>query len=244
MRARSGWLGRIGCHGNRSVRLACVIAWSLGLCVVGCGAPNRLAPRAGPSVLLRRPSAYDVTFSIDQEVTAEHANGSETFRAVVEKEGDRLVMVALGPHGGRAFVLTQQGEDVRFESHLPRELPFSPEWMLLDIHRTWMRGVPRNARSPLPDGDHEALVEGERVVEHWSGGRLLRRTFRGVGEEPGARSTTVAYEGGLGVASLPERVVIESSPAPGQRYRLVLARIRGHFGPTHADEDDRGSAEP
>lgn len=198
------------------------------LTLAGCpSAPpeGRTTPR--PVGTLHRPSDYAVELTIDQQVTAEHAAGSETFRAVLEKRGDRLVMVGLGPHGGRAFVLTQEGERVAFESQMPRELPFPPEFMLMDVHRTWLRGIPREGGAPLPDGEHDAFIEGENVHEVWAGGRLLRRSFHILASNLHWWSVSITYEGGLSATELPSRVIVESHPAPDQSYRLILENLSG-----------------
>ena len=183
---------------------------------LGCGpavAPVRAYPGA-----LRAPSTVGGDFSIDQSVTAIHAQGQESFRAVIEKRGDSLVMVGLGPHGGRAFVLRQEGEAVTFESFIDRALPFPPRYMLLDVHRTWLLGL---SGAPLPDGTHTAEVEGERVTEAWSDGRLRSRTFERLDGVPAGR-ITITYEGGLDPAPSsvpPTRIELDNA---WFGYRLLL----------------------
>lgn len=183
-----------------------------------CG-PSR--ERGGPAPIdpgaLERPAFYDGDFVIEQRVTAEHPQGSESFRAVLEKHGDSLVLVALGPHGGRAFVLSQRGDEIAFESHIGRELPFPPRFMLLDVHRTWLAGLPG---APRPDGDHEAVIGQDRVREAWADGRLLSRSFERIdGQPPGV--IRVTYEGGLSpdLNESPTRVVYENG---WFGYRLLL----------------------
>ncbi len=213
---------------SASVVLATLVA--LGCGPSGHGAEERTTPR--PMGRLHAPSDFAVALTIDQQVTAEHEGGSESFRAVLEKRGDRLVMVGLGPHGGRAFVLTQEGAEVSFESQMPRELPFPPEFMLMDIHRTWLMGIPREGGAPLADGRHEDFVDGENVAEQWSGGRLLERHFGILASNLSWWSVNIVYEGGLGAdGSLPTRVVIDATPAPEQHYRLVLSSLSGNVAP-------------
>jgi len=193
---------------------------ALGLAIAACGPPAPAPAREYPGPL-RAPSAYPTDFAIDQTVTAIHPQGSETFRAVLEKNGDALVMVGLGPHGGRAFVLTQNGDDVRFESQLPRELPFPPRYMLLDVHRAWLLGI---GEPPLADGEHRAELDGEEIVETWADGRLIERTFRRLDGEP-AGLVRITYEGGLSPdlsATPPTRVELDNG---WFGYRLVLEGI-------------------
>lgn len=205
--------------------------WSLALALffVACGPTARPDGPTTPRPIghLHPPSHYGLELTIDQEVTAEHAGGSERFRAVLEIRGDRLVMVGLGPHGGRAFVLTQDGESVRFASQMPRELPFPPEFMLMDVHRAWLMGIPREGGAPLPDGEHDAFIEGENVHEVWSGGRLVSRSFHILASNLAYWSVRITYEGGLGPSELPTRVILESHPAPDQSYRLILENLSG-----------------
>jgi hypothetical protein len=217
----------------------------LALMTIGCGPPGGGQERTTPHPIGRilAPSHYGIELTIDQQVTAEHTQGSETFRAVLEVRGDRLVMVGLGPHGGRAFVLTQDGERVDFASEMPRELPFPPEFMLMDIHRTWLMGLPREGGAALSDGRHEDFLEGTNVSETWSGGRLLERHYAILASNLAWWSVNVTYEGGLGAdGSLPTRVVIDSTPAPQQHYRLILSNLAGSISragstPSEADPE-------
>jgi len=182
---------------------------------------------------LHTPAEYAFDFTIDQQVSVEYGTESQSFRAVVEKRGDRIVMIGLGPHGGRAFVLTQEGSVVSFESQLPRELPFPPEFMLMDLHRTWLKAIPHEGPS-MPDGEHEAFVDGETIRETWLGARLQSRHFSITTSNQAWWSVRVTYQGGLDFtpgAAAPSRVVLESvmreadAHAGHPTYRLALEGI-------------------
>jgi hypothetical protein len=196
------------------------LAISSALLLGACGPSAAPAARDYPGPL-RPPAAYDDDFAIDQTVTAIHAEGSETFRAVIEKRDDELVIVGLGPHGGRGFVLTQRGDEVTFESQLPRELPFPPRYVLLDIHRAWLLGLPD---PPLADGEHRAEIDGEEIAETWADGRLLARAFRRLdGQPPG--TIRITYHGGLSpdlLAPAPSGVELDNA---WFGYRLVIEGI-------------------
>jgi hypothetical protein len=202
---------------------------------IACGPSAQARPTVTPRPMgtLHAPHEYAVEFAIDQQVRVEYGTESQSFRAVVEKRGDRIVMIGLGPHGGRAFSLTQEGEVVTFDSQLPRELPFPPEFMLMDLHRTWLKAIPHEGAS-MPDGEHEAFIDGETIRETWLGGRLQSRAFSIMTSNLAWWGVTVTYEGGLDFtagAAAPSRVVIECTMRVEDRtagrptYRLVLEGI-------------------
>lgn len=202
-------------------------AIGIALFAVACGAPARTAPPPTPPGVLHSPSDYASDFAIDQRVTASFGEEAQSFRAVIEKRGDALVMVALGPSGSRAFVLAQHGHDVTFESHLPRELPFPPEYMLLDAHRAWLVAI---AGAPLADGSHVATIDGEEVTEVWADARVLSRSFRRIDGSP-AGLLTITFEGGLDprvAQPAPTRVVLDNG---WFGYRLVLDQLTRHALP-------------
>jgi hypothetical protein len=131
---------------------------------------------------------------MEQEVTMTHAEGQNTFRAILQKRGDELLLLGLAPHGGRAFVLTQRGVDVTFESFMPEELPFPPRYILHDIHRTWFQGA--GSAAPDADGWREVQREGERVRERVGPEGVLERHFERLDGAP-AGSIVVRYGAGL-----------------------------------------------
>ncbi len=175
------------------------------LALVGCPAPPPPAAAPPPEGVLHSPAELGLDFTIDHRVTLRWHGREEGFRGVLEKRGDTLTLVGLGPHGGRGFVLRQVGLEVSFESHLPEALPFPPEHILMAIHRAWLLGLP----GPLPDGEHRAERDGEEIVERWEGGRLLARRFRVLDGTPSGLFE-ITYEGGLdpSLASAPSRVLV------------------------------------
>lgn len=209
--------------GVRSTTIAIALAWAASAC--GPATTTTAAPvrdYAGP---LHAPSTYASDFAIDHQITAIHVQGSESFRALLEKHGDRLVMVGLAPTGSRAFTLTQEGDDVRFESQIPRELPFPARYMLIDVHRTWLVGLAQ----PLSDGTHETAIESgeqrETMIDVWADGRLVSRTFRRDGDTDDDPVLRIAYEGGLSPdpsAPSPSRIELDNG---WFGYRLVMENI-------------------
>ena len=141
-------------------------------------------------------------FAMQQEVTMVHPEGENTFSAVLQKQGDTLTMMALGPHGGRAFMLVQRGTEVEYQSFISIEFPFPPQYILHDIHRAWFARVA------------QAAAEGEQIEEERVDGRVMSRTFERVGEEERGQ-IRVSYEGGLDEgapvsARPPENITLEN----------------------------------
>ena len=200
--------------------------WTLVAAVIAgaCGAPTPQGPPPeypgtliGPEAL-RSPAALGDAFALEQRVRSIYPEGEQSFRAVLQRRAGRLVLVGFGPHGGRGFVLTHTGTTVDFENHLPRDLPFPPEFMLHDVQRVWFRGL----SGPLPDGEHQAELDGERVVERWEGGRLRERRF----SRPERRGAiTVSYGDGLGEDGPPPEVTLDNG---WFGYRLVLTTLSHH----------------
>ncbi|UJR85190.1 DUF3261 domain-containing protein [Sandaracinus amylolyticus] len=204
----------------RSILLTILFALSIGC---GPGATTTTTPLRDYAGPVRAPSSYGTDFAIDHQITAVHAEGSDTFRALLEKRGDALVMVALGPHGSRAFTLAQEGAaEPRFESQLPRELPFPPRFMLVDVHRTWLVGLDAARADGEHTGELDTPAGPEMLTETWADGRLLSRSFTRRDVEGAIRIT---YEGGLSPdpsAPPPTRVELDNG---WFGYRLVMQNI-------------------
>jgi hypothetical protein len=149
----------------------------------GCGTPPvRIEPdRAEYPTRLRSPAELDGDFAMEQSLTVQHETGEHRFRAVLQKVDAEIVLVGLGPHGGRGFALTQRGTEVTFETFVPVELPFRPEYMLYDVHRTWLQPSPDPAPPP---GVRAREQDGERVTERWSAEGLVERTFERLDGRP------------------------------------------------------------
>ena len=141
---------------------------------------------------LRTPASLGLDLMWQQRVTARWGDGMERgFEAAVQKRGDTLTVIGLSPLGQAGFVLTQDTAGVRFENRTDMELPFSPRFVLLDVQRTFFPWLPINGA--VSDGEHSAVVDGERVVEVRSGGKLRERRFTRCDGMP-AGDIVVRYE--------------------------------------------------
>lgn len=189
--------------------------WALGLAVTmailaGCPA-SRPAPTA--AVELRPPEAFVGDFLLQQQLTFERGEVTQTLQTALQRQGDTLTLIGLTPMGTRAFVLTQTGDEVTFTSHLPedRPLPFPPRQVLLDIQRTLLPVV---GPGRLDDGEHE----GDGVTERWRGGRLRERRFRTAEGEVVIRYGDEGYLFG----ERPGRLEVDNGP---MGYRLTLETL-------------------
>jgi hypothetical protein len=192
---------------SASMRLESWLAIFGVLCVSACGGATTPASGEGPGypTHVSTPSSVPGNWALDQEVTITHAEGENSFRAVLQKQGDQLTMVALGPHGGRAFQLTQTGTEFEWETFVPIELPFPPEYMLYDVHRTLL-----SPNQPPVDGSTELVFEryDERVTERWRDSKLYERIYERLDGSPSG--TLVArYPDGLD-----PNAPAETSPPP------------------------------
>lgn len=97
------------------------------------------------------------------------------FEAVVQKKGDALLVVGLGPMATRAFTIELRGAHLQVEYKAPEARALPPQHLLQDVERAFFRGLPG---APLGDGTHEGTDRGELLSEDWQGGRLRTRTFR------------------------------------------------------------------
>jgi hypothetical protein len=172
----------------------------------GDGPSERLPPGAFDyDTPLVEPVDIDGDFAMEQRVTFRHPRGEDSFRAVLQKQGNRLILVGLAPHGGRAFVLTQRGRELEFESFMPRELPFAPKYMMYDVHRVWFLGS--SERETLRDN-------GERLAVRRHDGRVVEKRFERVSGTPEG-AIVVRFPTGVtpavpARAKPPERVRLEN----------------------------------
>ena len=192
------------------------------LLAAGCAHHQAAPPAQGPppptAAELPPPDSIPGTFTLRQKLTATSAKGGGSFEAVLQKQPGTLTLVGLTPYGSRAFLLQQTKGDVQFTKYVPRDLPFAPTFLLLDIHRvlaTWIG-------PPLVTGDRSGQVGDETIHERWQNGKLIERTFAtsAKAQPPGTITITYAGYGASKIAShitlrnarLDYRVDIETVP--------------------------------
>lgn len=180
MVARTRWRGR-----------AVAVALVAGLAGASCRSPA--SDLAEPkTALLVSSDALGPPFLARQKVVVRRGESTESFEAAVQVHGGKLVLVAMTPMGIKLFTVVQQGQAVQATTSAGLQLPFSPEHVLVDVHRAYFAAIPS---APRADGVHALRVADETLEETWAAGRLERRAFfPGGGGKP---TVTVDYGRGL-----------------------------------------------
>lgn len=97
------------------------------------------------------------------------------FDAVVQKQGDKLLVLGLGPMNMKVFTITQLGNRIEFQQFRGPKMPFSPRNILLDVHRVFFKRLPAPAAGY--SGVLRGELDGEHVEETWQAGELRERVF-------------------------------------------------------------------
>ncbi len=191
-------------------RSAMTISVFMVLSVAGCSSEPRTPAqheRTTPALgELRPPSELGSDFQWRQHVTAKWPNGTRGFEAVLSKEGDKLVLVGLGPMDTPGFVLTVASSGkLTVENNTQQPIPFDPKFVLLDVQRAFYPWFP----SPLDNGQRTVTTDDDIVTEAWSNGNLDRRVFTRVTGNP-AGALVVSYSGWLPGNRAPRRAVLRN----------------------------------
>jgi hypothetical protein len=186
------------------------------IALVACG-PAAPPPATGPQAeypgVLHPPSELHPDFSVQQHIQATSHGKSGSFDAVLQKQGNKLVVVGLGPASVRMFVLEQTDKGITFEQSFGPTLPFPPRNIVVDVHRAFFKGLPIDPQG----GTRTGTVDDEEVREIWQGENLVERRFtRADHQDP----ITVTYGPGCTRARCaPKRITLDN---PWFSYKLVL----------------------
>ncbi len=188
-----------------------VLTWFL----VACG-PARMpsAPTSYPGTL-RAVGSIPTDFFARQFVHGAYGPRKIAFEAVLQKRGDRLVLMALTPYGAPALTLEQTGSEVKVTSRLEEPLPFEPRYVMLDIHRALFLGLESDAR----EGTVCAHVQDEDVCETRQAGAIIRRTFAREGYQG---RIVVDYQAGYRPFTPPPKLTLHN---PWFGYALTIETL-------------------
>ena len=153
--------------------------------LAGCGHPVRSTvisttePAEYPCVL-HDPRTLPHDFMVRQHLTIEAVHDGKPVTgqldAVVQKQGDTLLIVGFGPMNVKAFTLTHRGDRMEFTQFLGPELPFSPRNVMVDVHRVFFKRLPAPAQAGY-SGVVRGELDGEMVEETWQAGQLRATVF-------------------------------------------------------------------
>lgn len=154
------------------------------LVLCGCGPSHRStiqanAPSEYPGVL-HDPKTLPYNFMVRQSLTIRTKRDGKPVEAeldaVLQKNGDTLLIVGFGPANVKAFTLTQRGDKVEFVQFMGPQLPFSPRDIVVDVHRVYFKRLPAPT-DPAYSGVVRGTLDGEQVEETWHNGGLRGRVF-------------------------------------------------------------------
>ncbi|HEX3763368.1 MAG TPA: DUF3261 domain-containing protein [Kofleriaceae bacterium] len=152
--------------------------------VAGCGAPSRhvvlpASSAADYPCVLHDPATLPHDFLVRQSLRVHARRDGQPvdgqFDAILQKQGDTLLIVGFGPMNVKAFTLEQRGDRIEFTQFYGPALPFSPRNVVVDVHRVFFKRLPPPA--PGFAGAVRGELDGETVEETWQAGELRRAVF-------------------------------------------------------------------
>ncbi len=177
--------------------------WAFLVVLAACGGASRrytFATNAASEYpcVLHPPASLPGSLFVRQRLSITAVREGRPFtgelEAVVQKSGDTLTIIGLGPMSVRAFSLVQRADRIEVEQHLGGELPFSPRNVVVDVHRVYWKRLPG---PPPVDGVRRGSLDGEELEETWRGGELVALSF----SRPGAFEGSVRVELGPGCSA-------------------------------------------
>lgn len=178
---------------------------------IGCAAiaPSedvQTSPVRAAEILLP-VSAWGDDLILQQTVTIRWQDREESFEAVLQKLGDQLLLLGLGPMSSVGFTLTLDELGVRFENRSGREMPFEAERILADVQRVFYPWIETEKR--CTDCEQRVVVAGLKVSQRVGPEHLEERRFE---DSSGTRSgeIVVHYQGWMDDGSVPARAVLSN----------------------------------
>jgi hypothetical protein len=138
----------------------------------------------------------------EQRVTAYWGEGeSYAFNAVIQRVDESLTVLGLSPTGSVGFSIVLANGEVELVNNMPDDFPFPPRNVLLDVQRAFYPW--------LAVGATDGVIEGERVQEIWSEGKLSQRTFARTNGVPEGL-ITITYKWGSEQQHIPSSTVLDN----------------------------------
>lgn len=161
--------------------MLCALVVGAGLLDAGCAARQESTRwtsemlERGPGPLVAIDAQWPDSF-MEQQVEIDWGDDSQSFRAVLQKQGELLELILLDPMGRPGFRLFQAGTSVGVENFSQRTLPFEAAYILADVQKAfgpWLAPETDNV-----DGATRSFcTDGLCLREEREGARLLSRQF-------------------------------------------------------------------
>ena len=161
---------------------------------------------AGYPGTLRPASEAGFDFQWQQRVVAHWQGRKNPFDAVLSKSGDELLLIGLGPMKTPGFIVRLEGQQLEFENRTKRDVPFDPQYIMLDVQRVYFPWIPGE---PPADGSRTHERDGEVIDEVWADGCLEKRVFRRKNQSPPGE-IVVQYSGWQEGADAPRRAELNN----------------------------------
>ena len=181
----------------------------------------------GPGPMLAH-TAVAQQFLWRQRVTASWDGRSESFDAVLQMDGEELMLMGLGPLGRPGFIATLRASGLTFDNRSGRSLPFAPEHIMADVQKVFYPWLP-----PIPAGftgtrvgEYETLAISETYADGW----LLARSFRR-SDALDRGELRIHYEGWQPGLPAPQRATLDNA---WYGYRLTIVTVEQQRLPDEA----------
>lgn len=116
-------------------------------------------------------------FFEEQDVRLTWGDREFRFRAVLQKRGPLMELIALDPHARPAFKISYEGDRVTMDTYTDRSFPFGPEYMIADVQKAFAQW-PLDARLETDeDVVSVGALDGLRYQEVWRDGVVVERHF-------------------------------------------------------------------
>ncbi|MFT4512516.1 MAG: hypothetical protein ACI91B_001212 [Planctomycetota bacterium] len=159
---------------------------------------------------LQAPTRLPVEALWQQRVTAAwQAPGEERqergFDAALQRNGDTLTVIGLSPMGTTGFSIQQSEAGIDIVNNMPEQMVIPPRFILLDVQRAFFPWL----GAPLQDDERSEQKNDELVTETWSAGKLQKRTFTRLDQQPKG-TITITYEWDKLDWVLPTRTILDN----------------------------------
>lgn len=173
-----------------------------------------------------------------QRVTAAwQAPGEERqergFDAALQRSGDSLTVIGLSPMGSVGFSIQQSPTGIDVVNNMPEQMVIPPRFILLDVQRAFFPWMD----DPITTGMRMGHKDDEIISETFANGRLTKRTFARLNQQPKGL-ITIRYEWGKPEWALPTKAILDNA---WFGYELTIVthsetRLEPHLEETRIEE--------